>query len=80
MVAVLTVVGLLKLSTGRVTKRGTGTPEVMRSHFINGSLLGAWRTTHQTTFSLMPDPHTVPLWVTQRKIEHSTPRYLSPWC
>ena len=27
-----------------------------------------WRTTHQTTFSLMPEPQTVPLCVTQRKM------------
>ena len=34
----------------------------------------AWRTTHQTTFSLIPEPHTVPLWVTQRKISPSSMR------
>jgi hypothetical protein len=32
----------------------------------------AWRTTHLTTFSLVPEPHTVPLWVTQRKIRQSS--------
>ena len=36
------------------------------------AFLAHWRTTHQTTFSLIPEPQTVPLWVTQRKIRPSS--------
>ena len=38
------------------------------------AFLAHWRTTHQTTFSLIPEPQTVPLWVTQRKIRPSSMR------
>ena len=54
---------LLKLSAGGVTEPGTGTAQVVRSYFIDGGFLGALTHDHQTTFSLMPEPQTVPLWV-----------------
>jgi hypothetical protein len=49
-----------------------GTAQVMGSHLLDGSLFGSMAHDPPDHLSLIPEPHTVPLWVTQRKISPSS--------